>query len=334
VTQRVVTVSLIGLIVLTGVRGTEDLGVLYALLSVGGLGAFVLLFISIVCGSRIMRLRPHYDPELLRRMARTAAPYGIAFFCIALYRQFDITLIALLRPDFELQNAYYGFVLRMTDVGFLLPTFLLNSILPILSERDAAGDDTSAILGKTFFIILLLGSIAFLFSILWSRPLIQLLTTEAYLSTATRPGSDTALRLLSLPLFLNGLVLYSFYVLLTKHIWRRLVFTLLIGVAVSLSLNLWLIPIHGFVGAAVTSIIVHIILVALLLPQSLRVMPMKISGQQMGQWAVFSILLAVGLWFLRPLLTSEVATVIGLGAAAMLMGVLALLTGILRALTK
>ena len=332
VTQRIVTVSLISLFIIMGVRGSTDLHIYHLFLFIGGVGAFVLFFISLSCGNRIMQVRPNFDPVLLKRLLRAAAPYGIAFFCMALYRQFDVTMIALLRPDFELQNAYYGFVVRMTDMGFLIPTFLLNSTLPVLSERDANGEDTKSLLGKTFLMLLVFGSISFLFAFLWPRPLVQLLTTDAYLSTPMRPGSDTALRLLSIPLLLNSVVLYGFYVLLTKHRWKQLVLSLLIGAVLALSLNTLLIPLYGFVGAATTSIFIHILLAIILLPQSLHAMPMQLQKTQILQWVFFSVLLGTGLWLFAPFLHNEFFTLIGLVTMTVWIGVCILLTRLHRSL--
>ena len=333
VLQRVFTAGTIGAIVLLGTRGSADPNVMYSFLLIGGIGAFILFAISFICGRRFMGIRLCFDRDLLRRLFFAAMPYGIAFLCTALYRQLDITLIALLRDDFELQNAYYGFVLRMVEMGYLIPTFLLNSTLPILSERHAKGEETRHLLGKTFFILLTLGSVSFLFSALWSRPLVQLLTTSAYLSTATTAGSDTALRMMSIPIFLNGIITYSFYVLLTKHQWQRLVQILLIGAVLSVGLNLWLIPPYGFQGAAFVSIIVHLLLAAGLFWQSKKAMPMHLSKELFLRWLMFSGLLAIGLWAYQPFLTSELATIFGLISASVLIGVLALLCGFQKLLT-
>ena len=332
VVQRIFTTAMIGSFIFLGVRGSNDLQILHMFLFIGGMGAFILFFMSLIYGNRLMRIRMHFDLEMLKRLLKAATPYGLAFLFMAFYRQFDITLIALLRDDFELQNAYYGFVLRMVEMGYLIPTFLLNSTLPILSERSANGGDTKSLLGKTFLIILILGSVSFLFSILWSRPLIQLLTTDAYLSTATRAGSDTALRLMSVPIFLNGIIAYSFYVLLTKHEWRKLVAMLLVGAVFSLGLNLWLIPQYGFQGAATVSIIVHCFLAAMLLPLALRTMPMHLPKEQWMRWGAFTSLLAGALWAYQPYLTNEFATVFALVSVTILMGVLGLLCGFRKTL--
>lgn len=332
VLQRIFTVTMIALLVLLGTKGSNDLHVLHLFLFFGGVGAFILFLLSFFFANKLMRIRPDFDPDLLKSLFKKAAPYGVAFLFMALYRQFDVTMIAMLRPDFEIQNAYYGFVLRMTEVGFLLPTFLLNSTLPMLSERDSKGEDTRSMLGKTLVIILLIGTTAMLFSVLWSRPLIQLLTTESYLSTATRAGSDTALRLMSLPMFLNGLVLMSFYTLLTKHEWKRLVISLGIASAISIGCNMVLIPEYGFIGANYTSILVHLILVGILLPQSLKIMPVRIPMRSLQVWGMYTVLLAAGLWLLVPLLDNEIATVIGLLIMMCWIGVIVLLARIHKVL--
>lgn len=328
VTQRIITTSFIGFFIWAGVRGSHDLHIYHLFLFIGGVGAFVLFFLSFTAGNRLLKIRPHFDVEMIQRLLKMAAPYGIAFLCMALYRQFDVTMIALLRPDFELQNAYYGFVVRMVDMGFLIPTFLLNSTLPMLSERDARGEDTSSLLGKTLLILLLLGSISALFAALWPRPLVQLLTTESYLSTANRHGSDTALQWMALPLFLNVFVMYGFYVLLTKHKWQQLVKTLLIATVISLSLNTWLIPQHGFMGAVYTSSVVHVVLSILLLPQALKVMPISITRGQIWQWCAFSGLLGILLFAVKPHIEGEILTAIGLVGMSIVMILLGYSTGL------
>lgn len=320
VTQRIISTGLIGALLWYGTRGSTDLQDLHMMLFAGGAGAFVLFAISYFYGNRFVRIAPTINRELMWQLCKQAAPFGIAYFCVAFYRQFDVTLIALLRDDFELQNAYYGFVLRMSDMGYLLPTFLLNSTLPVLSALDSEGKDTKQLLGKTFTVTVLIGITAFLFAWLWARPLIALLTTESYLSTATRPGSDTALALISIPLLLNGVILYAFYVLLNRHRWHQLVLSLFGAAVLALVLNLWLIPLHGFVGATYTSIVVHIGLVIALLPQALREMPMQLEWRRIGDIALYGVILGGALWLFRPLLLNEFTTVIGLTAATIVMG--------------
>jgi len=313
VLQRVLTASVMALVLLMGVRQSQDTSVLYLFLGLGSLGALLLYTLSLIFGWRLMRIRPRVDADILKHLVVQAAPYGVAYLFTALYRQFDVTLIAMLRPgDFELQNAEYGFVQRMMDMAYLLPTILLNSTLPTLADRVKKGEETQKLVGRIFFTILLLSSTTFLFSFFWPRALSQLLINDNYLSTATHAGSDTALRLLSISMFMNGIILFSFYSLLARHVWRPLVSTLFLGVLVSLFLNLTLIPDLGFVGASYTSIATHTLLAALLLPQSLRVLPLSMTWKMAGQAALYALVLGLFLRVASPYLTGPLQTVIGL----------------------
>lgn len=323
VTQRIFTTLGIGVFILLGVRGTDAANVLYAFLGIGGLGALILFLVSFAAGSRLIRIQPCFDSSLLGYLLRQCAPYGIAYACTALYRQFDVTLIAMMRPqDFEMQNAYYGFVQRMMDMAYLLPTFLMNSTLPVLSGNIQNETDTRDFLGKILTAILLLSAVSFLFAHLWARPLMQLLTTELYLSAPGVPGSDTALKILAYSMGLNGLVVFSFYALLALHRWRVLVISLIIAVVIAIATNLWLIPMLGFVGASITSVFVHAFLALTLFLQSQRALPARINTDLLLRLLAFAAILGATLWFLMPLLTSSLLTALALGVMTVWMLIL------------
>lgn len=334
VTQRILTTSLIaGCVLLFALHQSSDDRFYYSFLAFGGAGSLLLFMFSLFFGFRLLPFHLRIDRAQIWSLLKMASPYGLAFLATALYRQTDVALIAALRSDYDIQNAYYGAVQRMADVAYIMPTFLLNSVLPILSERDSKGEDTKALLGKTFLILLLIGSTSALFSLFWPRSLVSLLVTEHYLSTTYQPGSDTALILIALPMFLNGLIQFGFYTLLTRHAWRRLVATLAVGVALSIGLNIWLIPLLGFVGAGITSIIIHTVLVMLLLPQSLQVMPISLPMKHIGQWLMYSVLLAGFLWATSGLVHGTIWTVLGLIAATVWIGIIAWMLRLTRSLS-
>lgn len=330
VSQRVLTLTLTAFIVLGGARASADPLILYALLFVGGLGALLLLIVIIIIAARIETIRPRIDLPILSSLLRSALPYGVAFLCTALYRQTDVSLIALLRPDFAWQNAAYGFTQRALDMGYLIPTFILNSTLPLLSARHARGEDTANLLGKTLLTIILLSASMGLTAFFWSRPLMELLTTTQYLSAAGVPGADTAMRWLSLSMGLNGLLLFAFYSLLTQHRWRPLVVVLGAGAALSLLLNVTLIPAYGFMGACLTSVIVHAMLVIILLPVSVASLPVRLDRAMPPRLFVFIFLLCAALLLLKPLAVGALATGLLLLLLGVFLGLVAWGLGILK----
>ncbi|TSC80532.1 MAG: Heteropolysaccharide repeat-containing protein [Candidatus Peregrinibacteria bacterium Gr01-1014_25] len=330
VSQRAVTVALIGLLILSGIRASGDTGSLYLFLLMGGIGAFLLFLTSAIFARWVLGVRPRADRTMAIHLLRLAAPYTAAYLSLALLRQFDVTLIALLRPDFALQNAAYGFALRITEMAFLVPTFLLNSVLPTLSARLARQEDVRTLLGRTLLILLALGSAGALFGLIWARPIMLALTSPAYLASDGHPGADTALAIQSLAIACGGVMLYAFYVLLAQHAWKPLVSWLSAGAAASVLLNVFLIPRFGFVGAAWTSVAIHASLAAALFTCSMRSLPPRISRAALARWALFTVASAAVLLFLRWVTPGGVWSLIGMAAGAVSVALLAVATGLLR----
>jgi O-antigen/teichoic acid export membrane protein len=332
VLQRILTTLGIGAFIFMGVRLTEDVRVFEWFLWIGSIGAFILFVLSYMYGNRFLRIRFVFDPTLFRKFFLLAAPYGIAYLLLAIYRQFDVVFIAIARDDFAIQNAYYGFAGRVEDMAFLIPTFLLNSTLPILTERLTQGKPVDRLLGKTFMILLLTGSIFLLFSALWAKPFTLLFATPHYLSTADHYGADMAFLLMSVPMLLNGLVLYAFYTFLALHDWQRVMVSFGLGVVVTLALNLLWTPRFGFVGAGGALICAHVFLTVILVPPAIRAIRIRFTLRDGLQWIAYTVILGGILWFIAPLLTSGTKTMIGGMAMLPVLACLAYVLGIHRTL--
>jgi len=321
VISRIVTAICMLLLVLYGELRSTRTTDYYLFLGVGSLGAVALFITSYVGARGIIRIVPHTDFTEVRRVLALAIPYGIAFLFTAIYRQSDVTLIALLRTDYELQNAEYGFALRAAEMAFLIPTYLLNATLPVLGALGTKSQQGKKLLGKTLFALLALGGSLALGSAILARPLMQLLTTEDYLSSPLAAGSDTALALLAVPMFFNAIVQYCFYVLLMEHVWQPLVRSLGIGAALATLANLYMVPRFGFVGACITSIAVHSILVVLLFPGTASRFPVILPLWTVGKLCIFFLLITAFLLVVRPWMSSTLSTLLllfPLGASAVL----------------
>lgn len=330
VLQRIVTTAGIGLFILFGVRQSDSVTVYASFLWIGGIGALILFILSYVYALRFQKIRFCFDTALLGRMFALAAPYGFTYLLLTMYRQLDVVFIAFLRPDFALQNASYGLAGRVEDMAFLFPTFLLNSVLPSLSQDAGDPRHRRMLLSRTFLSLLIIGTVLFLHAWLWARPLTYLFATVAYLSTPGHAGADTAFALMSLPMFLNGIVLYSFYVFLAHHRWKRLMASFGVGVVLTILLNLLWTGTYGFVGAGSALVVVHILLSLVLLPQAFREAPITIPAASMRSWLMFSLLVAGFLLVTAPHLTSGSSTAIGGIASCVWMAVALRITNLHR----
>jgi len=315
--SKALPVLLMGGALLLGFEHEESSPLYFAFLGFGGIGALLFFGLCLwfarglpeVC----LGLPGWFTPQMraeFRRIFLLAMPYGLAFLMTTIYRQSDVTLIALLRFDYDLQNAYYGTALRIAEIGFLVPTFLLNSTLPILSEKGES-DERALFLGRLLLALLTLASISALFSFFWARPLMHLLTDDSYLSVSTHAGADTALQLLSFPIFLGFLITFSFYLLLLIHSWKLLLLSTSIAAAFSILFNTILIPQFGFLGAGMTSIAVHTLLAFGLTGLTIRKIAVYLPFARFARWFAFSIFLGFFLWLTAPLLSSITLTLIG-----------------------
>jgi O-antigen/teichoic acid export membrane protein len=334
VLQRLVTAVLMGVVIASGVRSSQNIDTLHLFLWLGVLGSLTLFLVSFVFALRSMRVRFVFAWSALRPLLLRALPYGAAFLCIALYRQFDLTMIALLRDDFQIQNAKYGFALRVAEMTYLVPTFLLNSALPVLSARILEKRDTQALLRSTFVTLLLLGLFSSIFAALWARPLMHLFTDTAYLASADNPGADTALLLLAPSMFLNMIVLFSFYLLLSRHRWQPMMVPMLVAVLLSIVMNLFLIPQYGFSGAAVTLGVVHLLLAGTLFPIARAALPFHFPLSDIARILGCGIGLALVAILLLPVLHTTVGTILGGIVAIILSGCVLFLSGVHRSLIR
>jgi O-antigen/teichoic acid export membrane protein len=318
VLQRILTLCLIGGTVYLLNGQSNNPMVVYLFLGFGVLGSVLLFAISLIGAVRYQKISFIAQKSVIPKLLKQALPFGLAYICIALYRQLDLTLISLWRPDFQIQNAYYGFVVRLAESAFLIPTLLLNSTLPLL--QNLQDKKQRLLLGNTFLTIVSITGVCAMGSFLWAKPLILLLTTPQYLATIYAPGSDTALQYLSPTLFFNGIILYGFYVLLSKKQWQSLVIILLFGAGLSLGSNMTLIPSLGFMGAVYTALIVQCILAVVIGSLVMYKYPVTLTRQAILRTiAVLTAFLAL-LWLLQPVLYNEWFTLAGLG----ILGVVAL----------
>ena len=332
VCSKFVPVCLIGLSLIFGARLSDNLNFYYAFLGFGGIGSFILFLFSLrfarplldslgkpdepelrPASRGLFGVHPRFSGAEFFRILKLSAPYGIAFLMTTIYRQSDITLIALLRPqDYDIQNAHYGIVMRLTEVGFLLPTLIMNSALPVMSTGGRS--DMEDFLGKLLLSLLTLGSIISLFSFFLARPLILLITQESYLSTPLSFGSDTALQLMAFPMFLGMIITFCFYLLLHEHRWKWLLTFTTFSAALSVTFNSALIPQFGFMGAAMTSVFIHLFLTTGLLIVSLRFTKVSIPFSKLCQWFAFSLVTGLSLFAMAPFITSSLSTILLSGA--------------------
>lgn len=221
----------------------------------------IMIAITGFCASRLTTIRYRFDYQLWKEVLLKSLPYGLALILNTIYFRVDSLLIFFLKDAREL--AVYGVAMKILDAMAILPLYFMNSILPTLTRVVKETKETYNRIIQYAFDFLSVASLAMVGGIFTlAYPIIFIVSDEKYLSRLAEGfyGSDIALRILifaSLFSFLN--VLFAF-ILIAVNKQVKLLYINATMVVLKIVSNLIIIPIWGFVGACVTSVITELLI--------------------------------------------------------------------------
>lgn len=255
------------------VSGVANLALVVLVISLGGglhaiVGAWVgSAIIAAVVGYalalRLMRFRPRLDRPLARLLLRRALPIGLAFVASAIHFRVDTVLLAVLQPIEDV--GVYGAAFRFLEHSLLAPLLFMNALFPVLAGYLVRADPRlEGIVQRAFTLLLLLAVPAAVGTILLAEPLIALLAGGGYEDAAT------PLRILAVA------VLFSFVnplftnILVASDLLSRMLLATLVAVVVNIALNLVLIPMYTYNGAAAATVVSEAVGVTLVAVYAIR----------------------------------------------------------------
>jgi O-antigen/teichoic acid export membrane protein len=198
-----------------------------------------------------------YDADVWRDLHRTALPLGFFLVVLNLYSYADGVMLGYLRTDAE--TGLYAVAYRIYE-GFTYAALALSSVLtPRLSAlhaTDRSGHRRLAIGGAAASTVF--GAAVAAAAFLVARPLLVLLYGPDY------AAATLALRILvvGLPVVFAIWILHAIAISVDRE--KLLLQTGLVGLAVNVGLNLYVIPRYGPVGAAGATVAGEIVCMAVL----------------------------------------------------------------------
>jgi O-antigen/teichoic acid export membrane protein len=194
---------------------------------------------------------------LWRPLVGAALPLGIAGVFTALYYRLDVVLLAAFKPVADVGQ--YGVAYRFLDSFGVLPAITMTVLAPVLARSFAEGRE---ILQRRFSLSVHFLSVAAAFiavvgaATAW-RVLPELPGFEEY------EGGGVALSIMcpAAALILVGTVVQG--ALISGHLQNLLLRISAIGLAVNVALNLILIPLFSYVGAAAATTATEAVLIGL-----------------------------------------------------------------------
>jgi O-antigen/teichoic acid export membrane protein len=216
-------------------------------------GFAAMLVATLRAGRGAVRLRPLVDFDRWAALIRETSLYAIATALGVLYFQIAIISTSLLSTSDE--AGYYGAAFRIVDIANGVPWLLASSAFPILAR--AAHNDADRLRYATdrlYQAALVVGG-AFCVAIAVGAPF----GLEVVGGSKLDPAIPT-LRLLGFGVPFTFLVATWAFTLLSLHAHKGLLAANAVAVVVALVLSVALIPDHGAEGAAITTMVLEVVL--------------------------------------------------------------------------
>jgi len=223
---------------------------------VGNLFAFVYTFLYAI---KFARIRPQFAREYWKEILVGAFPYGIALILNMIYFRISSIMILFIKGPTEL--GFYGPPMRILEILNVIPVYFMNSVLPVLS-RAVREDAKKAvrILQLAFNFMFLAGLPMAIGLYILAYPVIFLITQPEFLSQLDKGiyGSDVALQILVVSMFFSFLNSVFNYSLIALNKQGLLLWVNGGASILNFLVNLFVIPLWGFRGAALTSVCTEI----------------------------------------------------------------------------
>ncbi len=308
----------------------------YNLIWAGVWGSMLTLLSTYVFAKNFISLRPSWNAPLMKELFYMAFPFGCAIFLNTIYFRLDITMMGILLPRSEVdgtclaalcgdqQAGIYAVAVRIMEVLIILPLYFMNSVLPSLSsavqEKDTKKIERRLSLPFLFLLILSLPAVTGLF--LLAKPIVELITPENF-------GSHGALKILMAPLLFTFFTTFINFVLIAFGEQKKILWINFGAVILNLILNIYAIPIYGYMGAAVTSLLSEGFILVLGLYCVLRITRFSLQWKRVSGTVLSTIVMGVFTFFVWRYWGAEVgkkALAIVIPSAAVLYAVGLLIT--------
>jgi len=300
VVGKAVSVGMMFYIVFWGYPNDTEIG-FYMLVASGVIGNLVMVLMTEKFVRKITPLQFRFDMDVWKDVFFKALPYGIALILSTVYFRINSLMISFIRGQEEV--GIYAVAMRMLEQLAILPLYFMNSVLPVLTKSlTEKTDKYKKIIGYSFDFLAALSIPAVVGGILLAYPIVFIVSSPVYLSRLSEGfyGSDIAFQILiiaSLFQFLN--ILFAFILIaLNKQV--KLLYINAVCVILNIVLNLSLVPILGFRGAAASSVCSEFFILAATYFMAKRYLSFSISFKNIFKIILSAAVMGIVIYFLQP----------------------------------
>ncbi len=243
---------------------------------VGNLFAFLYTFRHAV---KYAKIRPKFDKPYWKELTVTAVPYGAALVLNMIYFRIDSLMILFIKGPTEV--GLYSPAVRILEILSVIPVYFMNSVLPVLSRHVQDGSKKVQRILRLSFDFLFMAAFPMVVGIfLLAFPIIFLITQPEFLSRLDEGffGSDVALQILAFAMFFAFINSFFTYSLVAVNKQGHLLWINGSAAVLNIVANAAVIPVWGFRGAAVTSVITEAYILVLAWIVARRFMKFELDG--------------------------------------------------------
>lgn len=278
VVGKIISIVYVAYVILVAFTSDPSTG-FYHVIAAGILGNAGMLFCTWWYTRRITEIKYRFDWKLIREVFVKALPYGLALMLSTIY--FRLNTILLFRIKGSEEVALYSVGMRLIESLVVISLYFMNSVLPVLTKSIESHDDKhESIIQNAFDFLAVMGFAIVSGGYVLAYPIIAIVSDPKYLSRAIDGiniannadgvtgaqtyfyGSDIGLQILVFALMFSFINTLFSFVLISVNQQKRLLWINIGAIVVNLIINALVIPRWGFRGAAMTSVIAELYILA------------------------------------------------------------------------
>lgn len=194
-----------------------------------------------------VQIRWQLNREIIIQILKLSVPFALLMAFGVLLHRIDMLMLGLLKPLDEV--AIYGMAARFTDFLSLISGSLIGALYPTLSAKmNSTCEEQLGLIKESMAVFAICGFGATVLLIVLAEPIILILFGSPYIvgvSTMRWLGSAFLFSMLSGPV---GTLLLA-----AGDQMKRLIVMGAVLLGSSIVLNLWLIPVYSYKGAAISA---------------------------------------------------------------------------------
>lgn len=242
-------------------------------------------------GFQDFKIQPNFSIAILKK----SLPYALLILAMTMYTRLDAVLLERIHPNGATEAGIYAQAYRILD-AFVMFTMLFNTILfPIFSNLLVNKKEIQPLLMMASKLLFSIAISIIIGSIFFAEPILHLFYTNL------QPNSVVSFQIL-IGSFLPIAAIQVFGTLHTAAgNLRFLNYISIIGIIISASLNIILIPIYGVIGTAAVCVFTHSVIALVQIIYTKQFFHFNVAWRVLGAIVIYTLSLLGVIFVLKQL---------------------------------